>query len=134
MKRRLTDLQLSIMKVLWARGDAAVVDVHEALRKERRISESTVATLLGRLEERGFVAHRQEGRRYLYHPVVEEDAIRQSLVRDFAERVEGVFADDTAGLVSRLLDARDVKPDELAEVQRIVERMQREREAEKDRG
>lgn len=126
MQRRLTDLQLAIMKVFWARGEATVADVHDELRRQRRITESTVATLLGRLEERGAVAHRQDGRRYVYFAAVREEDVRQSVVDDFAARVHGLFAGDTAGLVSRLLSARDVKPEELAEVRDLVTRMQRE--------
>lgn len=126
MEPKLTDLQLAIMKALWARGEATVVGVHEELRRKRRITESTVATLLGRLEDRGIVDHREEGRRYVYRPVIAEDHVRQSLVADFAGRVQGLFSEDTAGLVSRLLSARDVKAEELAEIRDIVERMQRE--------
>jgi len=126
MEPRLTDLQLAIMKVLWARGEATVVDVHEELRRKRRITESTVATLLRRLEDRGLVDHREEGRRYVYLPGIAEDHVRQSLVADFSGRVQGLFSEDTAGLVSRLLSARDVKAEELAEIRDIVERMQRE--------
>jgi predicted transcriptional regulator len=126
MERRLTDLQLAIMKVLWDRGEASVVDVHEALRQQRKITESTVATLLGRMEERDLVGHREDGRRYLYRALIEESRVRESLVTDFVSRVQGLFAEDTPGLVSRLLSARDVKPEELAEVREIVDRMQRE--------
>lgn len=126
MERRLTDLQLAIMKVLWDLGEASVADVHEELRQQRKITESTVATLLGRMEERDLVGHREDGRRYLYRALVEENRVRESLVTDFVGRVQGLFAEDTPGLVSRLLSARDVKPEELAEVREIVEEMQRE--------
>lgn len=75
--------------------------MHEELRRQRRITESTVATLLGRLESRGVVDHREEGRRYVYLPAIAEDHVRQSLVADFAGRVQGLFSEDTAGIEVR---------------------------------
>lgn len=124
MEQRLTDLQLAIMKVLWDQGEASVVDVHETLRRQRRITESTISTLLGRMEERGLVGHREDGRRYLYRAIIDENRVRESLVNDFARRVQGLFADDTPALISRLLSNRDLRPEELTEIREIVDHMQ----------
>jgi len=76
----LTSLQLDVMRVLWARGEATATEVHADLAPGRRLAPTTVATLLRRLERRGLLAHRTEGRQFVYRPAVSEDAVRSSMV------------------------------------------------------
>ena len=66
----LTELQLSIMRVLWARSEATVADVHAAIELERGLALTTVATIMSRLEKAGLITRRPEGRHYLYRPLV----------------------------------------------------------------
>ena len=54
---QLTELQIAVMRVLWEKGEATVAEIWEALRPERGLAQTTVATLLCRLEKRGVVAH-----------------------------------------------------------------------------
>jgi predicted transcriptional regulator len=51
-----------IMTVLWEKQEATVIDIHDALRSQRRIAQSTVATLLSRMEDKGVVSRREVGR------------------------------------------------------------------------
>jgi BlaI family transcriptional regulator, penicillinase repressor len=132
MRYSLTELQLAIMAALWAKGEATVLDVHDALRRERRIAQSTVATLLSRLEDKGVVERREAGRQYLYRATVSEDQVRRSVVSEFTDRTDRLFSGDVAGLVSQLLSVRDVAPDDLARAREIIER--RERELREERG
>lgn len=125
MNYSLTELQLAIMTVLWERGEATVVDVHDALRRERRIAQSTVATLLSRMEDKGVTTHREEGRQYVYRAAVTEDQVRRSVVSEFTELTGRLFSGDVAALVSQLLTARDVDPDDLARAREIIERRER---------
>ena len=62
---RLTALQLAVMQVLWSRDEASVTDVQRAMTG-RRLALTTVATMLVRLEQRGLVSHRAEGRQYIF--------------------------------------------------------------------
>jgi predicted transcriptional regulator len=57
----LTDLQLAIVRILWERGASSVVEVQEALAPERSLAQTTVATILTRLEKRGVVRHEPRG-------------------------------------------------------------------------
>jgi len=75
--RTLGDLQLAIMRILWQRREATVAEVHRALFDERRLAPTTIATMLVKLEKKGVVTHRLEGRRYVYRPSVEEAEIRR---------------------------------------------------------
>jgi BlaI family penicillinase repressor len=134
MAYSLTELQLAIMDVLWEKGEATVVDVHDALRQERRVAQSTVATLLSRLEDKGVVAHRTEDRQYVYRATVSREQVRRSVVGEFSELTERLFSGDVAGLVSQLLSTRDARAEDLARAREIIERKERElREREESR-
>ncbi len=96
----LTDLQIAIMRVLWERGEASVADVWQALQPERGLAQTTVATLLSRLERRGVIARRAAHRSFVYWTVVSEAEVRQSMVDGLIERM---FAGDVTALVNHLL-------------------------------
>lgn len=113
----LSELQLSLMRVLWARGEASTADVAEALRGERDLAHTTVATLLTRLEKRGLLTSRREGRALLYTPRVSQADVQRSMVGSL---VDSLFAGRASALVSHLLDARGVDAKELAELQTLL--------------
>lgn len=113
----LSDLQLSLMRVLWARGEASTAEVAEALRGERDLAHTTVATLLTRLEKRGLLSSRREGRALLYQPLVTQADVQRSMVGSL---VDSLFAGRASALVSHLLDARGVDAKELAELQAML--------------
>jgi BlaI family penicillinase repressor len=113
----LSELQLSLMRVLWQRGEASVAEVAEALRGERDLAHTTVATLLTRLEKRGLIGSRREGRALLYTPRVSEAEVQRSMVGSL---VDSLFAGRASALVSHLLDARGVDAKELAELQALL--------------
>lgn len=121
----LTELQLSLLQALWRRGEATVQDVQQDL--PRPLAQSTVATLLGRLEKKGLVAHRVDGRQYVYRSLVTEPDVQRTVVEEFNSLADGLFDGDVAALVSHLLTSRDVAPDDLARVKALIEAKERER-------
>src|SRR5207248_2952602 len=58
-RHQLTELQLAILRVIWDRGEATVQEIWEALHAERGLAQTTVATMLSRLERRGVVTRRR---------------------------------------------------------------------------
>jgi BlaI family transcriptional regulator, penicillinase repressor len=125
MTHKLTELQLAIMDVLWAAGEASVADVHDALRRQRRVVQSTVATLLARLTERGVVTHREDGRQYLYRAKITRDEVRRTVVSDFAGLTRRLFEGDVAELVNALLREQDVAPEDLERIRSMIEERQK---------
>jgi len=121
---QLSDLQLALLRVLWDRGEATAAEVHEALREvDRALAPTTVATLLSRLEKRGLVLHALRGRAYVYRAAVAEHEVRRSML---AKVTDFFFAGDPAALVSHLLGGREVSPEELAAIHRLIEARPRE--------
>ena len=128
----LTDLQLALLRVLWARGEATVVDVHEALARDGKdLAPQTVATVLKRLENRGVVAHRIEGRKHVFRALVDEDETTREQLDEVAERL---FAGDVSELVTTLLEEREIAAGDLARLRRLIEAKERELGAEKNTG
>ena len=113
----LTDLQLALLNVLWERGEASTVEVCEALRPERDLAHTTVATLLSRLERRGVVTHRQDGRQYIHRARVTRGQVRRSMV---SEITEALFGGDPAELVSHLVADHDVDEAELERIREML--------------
>jgi BlaI family transcriptional regulator, penicillinase repressor len=120
---RLTDLQLAIVRVLWERGEGTVVDVQDALLPQRPLAQTTVATILSRLEKRGLVAHRSEGRVFVYRATVTEPQVRRSMVTELTELL---FDGSPAALVSHLLHEREIDRSDLDEVKRLIASAERD--------
>ena len=117
-KKQLGDLQLAIMRVLWDGGEASAAEVHRALWDERGLAPTTIATMLVKMERKGVVTHRSEGRRYLYSPTVSEAEVTHSMVGQLAQRL---FEGDVRALVSHLLAEHEIDPDELSELKALIE-------------
>ena len=119
----LTDSQLEIVKIIWARSEATVADVHEALSRHRAVAQPTVATLLSRLERKGILTHRLEGRQFVYRALVTEAEVRRSVMGNITERL---FTGDVPALISQLLAERDVSREDLEAVKAMIEEKERE--------
>lgn len=118
-------LQHAIMRVLWERSEATVADVHEALADDAPRALTTVATMLSKLEKKGVVAHRRDGRQFVYRPLVSEREVRRTMVAGLTDQLfEGNFTE----LVSHLIDEQAIQGDELERIRQLIE----EREAEDD--
>jgi BlaI family transcriptional regulator, penicillinase repressor len=113
----LGDLQLAIMRVLWSRGEATVAEVHEALEPERGLALTTIATMLTKMEKKGVVDHRAEGRRFIYTPSVSEDKVRHSMVADLTSQL---FRGDVTALVNHLLSEHEIDARELAQLRELI--------------
>lgn len=115
----LGDLQHAIMRVLWDRGETPVADVHQALLTERGLALTTIATMLSKMEKKGVVTRRMEGRGFLYSPAVSEDAVHQSMVSDLTEQL---FDGNAAALVSHLLTSQEIDRGELDSIKELIAR------------
>ncbi len=113
----LGDLQLAIMRVLWNRSEATVAEVHETLEPERGLALTTIATMLTKLEKKGVVDHRADGRKFIYRPLVSEGQVRRSMVSDLTSQL---FRGDVTALVNHLLAEHEIDRGELAQLRELI--------------
>jgi BlaI family penicillinase repressor len=110
-----TARELEILKVLWEHGPKSVSEVHRLLRTadEKQPHINTVQTLLRLMESKGLVDHASEGRTFVYSPLFsrEESAARY---------LDRVFDGAASQLVSSLLKAERIPPEELEQMRKLI--------------
>lgn len=111
-----------VMDALYSLGEGAVSDVRAALPAPP--TYSAIRTMLGRLEEKGFVSHRQMGRRYLYRPRLSRNRARRGaldrLIRTF---FDGSPLETVAAILNRSTD--ELSAEEWDRLEELVERARR---------
>jgi len=112
----LTDHELRLMEVLWHEGRATVAEVVEKLPPPP-LTYSTVLTTLRTLEQKGQIAHEEEGRAFVYRPLVERSDAAKSALRHLLSRFYG---DSPGALAVTLLDDAQLGDDDLDKIRKIV--------------
>jgi len=108
--RAMSPAETEILRLVWQLEQATVQGICDALPTKRRIAYKTVQTLLRRLEEKGYIRHRIEGKAYLFSPAIERKAVVKRTVLDFLDRL---FGGDPGPLMQFLaedghIDAKDI--------------------------
>ena len=115
----LSELQIAVVRVLWRNGETSVSDIAKVLGDERGLKHTTVATLLTRLEKRGVVEQRREGRQLIYRALISEPQVRRSMVADL---VGSLFGGDSRELVAHLVRESDLAPGDLENLRKRLAR------------
>ncbi len=115
----LTEAELRLMDVIWAKGRATVAEVAEALPKELDLAYNTVLTTLRILEDKGYLKHTKpkEGRAFVYRAVVSREQASRSAVKHLLRRF---FGNSAEALVLNLLEDEDLSERELARVRKLL--------------
>ncbi|MBI5387498.1 MAG: BlaI/MecI/CopY family transcriptional regulator [Verrucomicrobia bacterium] len=119
---RLGDLQLKIMQTLWERGEATVAQVLESLTGPKELAYTTIATMLRKMEARALVAHREEGRSFVYRALVAAQDVSRGVADHLVDRL---FEGSLTEAVNHLLTTRDVSRAELNELERLIREKRR---------
>lgn len=120
----LTDQELEIMKIVWARDSATVRDVYEEMLKRRKIAYTTVMTMMGILEQKGHLKKSAEDRAYVYTPAQPQLEVVGNMVRDFVKRV---FNGSAKPLLVHLVENQKLSKEELDEVHRLLQGKRRKK-------
>ncbi len=120
-----TDRELEIMKILWARGSATVREVQDDLNRDAGpVAYSTVQTLLNIMEEKkGLVRHVVEGRTFIYHPKKSSERTIRELTQRFVDRV---FDGALDRVMVALLDSKPPTSEELDRLREMIDEAQRQ--------
>ncbi len=116
--RTFTEVELEFMRILWERGDSSPEDIADALAaRGRSLSGGSIRNVLAIMQEKDYITRRKESRAYLYRAKVREEEARRGMV---GELLDQVFEGSESSLVASLLDRRDLRPDELVKIERLI--------------
>lgn len=111
----LTNAELRIMEVIWARGSATVAEVVEALKGVD--AYTTILTLMRILKAKGYLTTRKEGRAFVFVPKVDRDTVARKAARQLVSRF---FGGSPGELVLSFLRDEEITPEELDEIKRKI--------------
>src|SRR5256885_10925388 len=114
-RRRPTDAELGILRVLWTRGPSTVREVAESLG--RLGGYTTVLKLLQIMTEKRLVVRDESARTHVYQAAYSEDQTQRQIVTDLLDKV---FDGSAAKLVMQALAAKKASPEELAEIRKLL--------------
>jgi BlaI family penicillinase repressor len=81
--------ETEVLRLVWESRQATVQQVHDTLPANRKVTYVTVATLLRRLEEKGYLKHRVRGKAFIYTPAVKKEDVINRTIGDLVQRLFG---------------------------------------------
>jgi len=110
--------ETEVARIVWSLGKAKVREVHEAFPEKRRPAFSTVQTYLSRLEKKGYLRVRMEGRTKFYRTRARPNRVVQDSVEEFLNRL---FDGETMSFVKHLIDERGLTRSEYEELRQLLD-------------
>ena len=118
-----TDVELAILRVLWARGPSTVREVHLELSSDpdRDTGYSTTLKMMQVMLEKGLLT-RDEGRRpQVYAPSQPEEQTQRQILKDLLQKV---FGGSARKLVLRAVESEKISASELSEIRKLLKQME----------
>jgi len=127
MKPPLTDLENEGMQAVWNRQPASVEAVHQVVAKGRDIQETSVRTLLRRLEQKGYLRHEEQGRAYVYFAAGRAANSRSLAAHAVRQIIDRFCRGSVEELVSGMVDAKVISAKEMDQLEEFVRDRKRKR-------
>ena len=119
-----TDGELEILRILWANKSCTLAEVCDALRTQRDVATTTVATMLKVMLDKKLVRRREAtGRGYQWSAAVSQEKTAGTLL---GKLVDGVFEGSASRLVAHLVETEHLSEQELAELEQLVDAKRRQ--------
>jgi BlaI family transcriptional regulator, penicillinase repressor len=113
----LSDLENEVMQAVWNSGTCTVEAVYLVVSRKRKLKETTVRTLLRRLEQKGYLEHESDGKAYVYRAVESARSLAARAVRQIIDRLCRGSVEE---LVSGMVDAKVLNKSELDNLEKFV--------------
>lgn len=114
----LSDFELEVMQLFWSSPESTAPEIHQIITSKRKVSYSTVKTIIDRLEKKGALNRsRQEGRTIFYKPSVERNQLRKPMIKDFINRV---FLGKSKPLVAHILQEESLSLDDISYLESLL--------------
>jgi predicted transcriptional regulator len=123
VKPALSELENRVLQIVWERQTATAEEVRSELEAEQPLKDSTVRTILRRLEEKGYATHTVEGRTYRYTATAPPEAVAAGAVRQV---IDQFCQGSVENLLVGMVESEVITPQKLAQLaQKIAESKQR---------
>ena len=123
VRNPLTDLENEIMQIIWSHGASSVEAVHRELVPARKLKESSVRTILRRLEKKGYLSHVCRDRAYIYSA---EEPARSVAARAVHQIIDRFCRGSLEELVTGMVDAKILNSEELDKLAELVRKHRKE--------
>ena len=125
--RSIGDQELALLRWVAERGGASVGEVAEGFGVSRDLARSTVLTMMERLRAKGHLARRRQNGVFRYAAKASPAELMRGAVASFVEKT---LAGSVSPVVTYLAERQEVSDEELAELERLVEKLQSSRRRE----
>jgi predicted transcriptional regulator len=115
---RPTESELAILRVLWDKGPSTVRQVNDVLSASRDTGYTTTLKLMQIMAEKGLVTRDERDRTHVYAARSSQAQTQNQLVSDLVDRA---FGGSAAALVLHALRANSASPEELSEIERLID-------------
>jgi BlaI family penicillinase repressor len=115
----LGNLQRTVMEMVWEMGEASVHQVRDRLDRKKKLAYTTVLTAMQKLEQAGWLRHRNEGKSYVYLPTRTREEAGARSVRKFTERI---FDGDAVLMFQHLMRESKLSDKQLTELRRMIDK------------
>lgn len=116
-RRPLTELQQAILELIWAKGTATAEQVRAGLGHRFPLSDSSVRTLLRRLEARGYLKHSLDGKIFVYEAAMPPQAVAAGVIKQIIARF---WAGSAERFLLGMVDEQVLSPKEIRKLARRV--------------
>ena len=113
----LTDLENEVMQAVWDGAKCTVDAVHRIVSRKRNLKETTVRTLLRRLEQKGYLTHESDGRAYIYRAAEPARSLAARAVRQIIDRFCRGSVEE---LVNGMVEAKVLNKDEIEQLEKFI--------------
>lgn len=121
---KLGSLQRQVMEIVWEMGEASVHQVIERMPRTKKPAYTTVLTVMQNLEKSNWLKHRQDGRSYVYQPVVTRDQLEWRSIR---QSVKSLFKGNVGAFMQHLIQEESLSDEDLAELRQMIDKRRKER-------
>jgi predicted transcriptional regulator len=117
--RNISPAETEILRLVWQLREATVQRVCDSLPVERSIAYATVQTMLRRLEKKGYLRHRLEGKAHVFYPAAKREDVITRSVNDFLGRL---FGGDPIPLMHYLAEHGKITAEDIETLKRLIEK------------
>ena len=111
--------ETEVLRLVWDAKKATVQQVYDGLPANRKVTYVTVATLLRRLEEKGYLKHRVRGKAFVYTPAVKKEEVINRTIGDLVQRL---FGGNPVPLMQHLALHSEISDEDIEELRDLAKK------------